>query len=249
MWRGFFLWVLLWTAGVLGLAASARGIPLESTKAALAKIRRFEVSEVVTEMPSDHRTLRIAHDPILGYMPAMTMEFEVRDGRKSLDTLHEGDRIRFRLNAGDEAGWIDHIQLLRAASNNGVALLASNVTVRAKWTRPLRAGERVPETRLTNQLGQGMSLPQFRGQALALTFVFTRCPYPEFCPRMNRTFCQAFGLYLSEESGTLVHNLVTVVIDAEGRIRKLFSGNRWKPEELIDELVAASVLQHHEKIP
>lgn len=62
-------------------------------------------------------------------------------------------------------------------------------------------------------------------------------------------FCQAFGLYFSEESGTLVHNLVTVAIDAEGRIRKLFSGNRWKPEELIDELVAASVPQHHEKIP
>ena len=97
MWRGFFLWVLLWTAGVLGMVASARGIPLESTKAAPAKIRRFEVSGVVTEIPSDHRTLRIAHDPILGYMLAMTMEFEVSGARSVLGQRDRQLAFVFRL--------------------------------------------------------------------------------------------------------------------------------------------------------
>jgi len=41
---------------------------------------------------------------------------------------------------------------------------------------------------LVNQDGKPIHLSQFRGKALLLTFIYTRCPLPDFCPRVTRNF-------------------------------------------------------------
>lgn len=316
MIRFIFVWLRFLVSGVgvivglLGLAA-VWGLPSTAADPAAPEtqaVRRFEVTGVVAGLLSDQRSVRVAHEAIPGYMPAMTMEFEARDG-KEIAGLREGDRIRFRLNVEKDSGWIDRVHRISGASTNRPALASSNSIAQAKWTRPLRVGEAVADIPLTNQFGKAVRLSDYRGQALALTFIFTTCPYPEFCPRMSRNlnqaardlasnaavtnwhlfsvsfdpqhdspavlkdhgdrlkidyqhwslvtgesseldlFCQSFGLYFTREGGTLVHNLVTVVLDTEGRIRKFFPGNRWKPEELTDEIIAASSLPNHASKP
>ena len=45
--------------------------------------------------------------------------------------------------------------------------------------------------KFTNELGQAVSLNDFRGQALAITFFYTRCPLPDYCPRLSKNFQEA----------------------------------------------------------
>jgi len=60
--------------------------------------------------------------------------------------------------------------------------------------KPVRAmdvmnpGDAVPDDALTDQDGQVRKLSDWRGRALAVTFVYTRCPVPDFCPLMDRHF-------------------------------------------------------------
>jgi len=58
---------------------------------------------------------------------------------------------------------------------------------------------------------------------------------------INR-FCGQFGVYFTRNRGTIEHNLVTAVIDTQGRLQRLFPGNKWRPDDVIDELASAAVL-------
>src|SRR5262249_4562635 len=65
---------------------------------------------------------------------------------------------------------------------------------------PLQIGDPLPEYHFTNQLGRAVSTTQFKGQALAMTFIFTRCPLPNFCPRMSSNFEEVQHKLLGSES-------------------------------------------------
>jgi protein SCO1/2 len=53
-------------------------------------------------------------------------------------------------------------------------------------------GEDVPDFSLTNQDGKRISLKQYRGNVLLVTFIYTRCPFPDFCPRMSSNFAEIY---------------------------------------------------------
>ena len=48
----------------------------------------------------------------------------------------------------------------------------------------------MPDYHFTNELSQAIRLSDFKGQALAFTFLYTRCAYPDFCPRMSNNFAE-----------------------------------------------------------
>ena len=240
--------------------------------------------------------IQIAHDQIPGYMMAMTMDFEARDAA-ALVGFEPGDRVRFELVVTSEKGWIQNVRRIGKAASRQPPSLAKP----AHWEPPLKIGEVVPDAAFTNELGQAVKLSNYRGQALAITFIFTRCPFPDYCPRMSRhlakvresldfipnaptnwhlfsvsfdpeydrpgvlldyrrnlhvedgrwdfltgaprdikQFCSRFGVYFMRDRGTIDHNLMTAVIDTHGRLQRLFPGNKWHPDDLIDELASAA---------
>jgi protein SCO1/2 len=61
-------------------------------------------------------------------------------------------------------------------------------------------------------------------------------------PDEIKGFCGQFGVYFMRNRGTIDHNLVTAVIDTQGRLQRLFPGNKWKPDDVIDELASAAAL-------
>jgi protein SCO1/2 len=173
----------------LGLAAatvSCRPGPnaLPQT-ASTTNLQTFAVTGVVQSV-KDSRTVVIAHDEIPQYMEAMTMPFRVRDTNE-LSTIQSGDKVLFRLLVTDEKSWIDRLTKTGRAS--------APITNDAPPTtnQPPREFDigRIPDFALTNEFGQPLSLRQFRGNALALTFFFTRCPIPEYCPRLSKNFAEA----------------------------------------------------------
>lgn len=147
------------------------------------KIKTFRVNGVFMEARSAAQVAIIAHDAIPGYMDAMTMPFKVRQPAE-LTGLQPGDKITFQLSVTETEAWIEDIK------KTGVsALVRRSVPPPQQESVPeLKAGELVPDSVLTNQAGQTIHLRDFKGQAFALTFFFSRCPLPTFCPRMNNNF-------------------------------------------------------------
>lgn len=191
----------------------------------------FQVKGVVVELMPAEKSVRIKHEEIPDYMPAMTMPFDVRDTNE-LAGLEAGDTVAFRMTVTETDGWIDQIEKLLVPRTNTLP-----TTGRFRFVRevePLNIGDAMPEYRFTNQLGQAVSLSQFRGQAYALTFIFTRCPYPTFCPLMSNNFRQAQDALLKMANAPTNWHLFTLSFDPEWdtaeRLKNYAAGLRHDPK-------------------
>jgi len=272
----------------------------------------FEVKGVIKELKPNGRTAVIAHETIPDYMDAMTMDFDVKDQRE-LSGLKPGDSVSFRMVVTKDDGWIENVRKVAPAAPPDASqtiIIGTNGTNaealtfrRSPIVEPLNIGEAVPDYKFTNEFGAPISLSQFKGKALAITFIFTRCPFPTFCPRMLQFFEKGqkalkaqpnapknwqllsvsfdpaydtperlrkysqtyaidtnhwqwatsdlwtidgitgqFGLTFYRETPAALpqHNLRTVVIDARGRLQKVFVGNEWTTDEFVAEMIKAA---------
>ena len=168
-------------AWLLLLAAElASGQAVSPPDTASGGVRAFSVKGTVKEVKPGDRTVVIKHEAIPGYMDAMTMPFKVQKVEE-LTNVMSGDLVSFRLQVTDTESWIDQVKRtgsVPAVSNAPVVA----VTAETKTVRPHHP---LMDYQFTNELGKAVSLGDFRGQALAITFFFTRCPIPEYCPRLS----------------------------------------------------------------
>jgi len=144
--------------------------------------RTFQVKGVIKSLNSDGKTVEIRHEEVPNYMPAMTMPFEAKRPTE-LAGLKTGDSVSFRMTVTTNDVWIDQIKLLTPANANEPP--TRGVFRRVRDVDPLTLGDSLPPYNFTNELGKAVSTTQLKGQALAITFVFTRCPLPNFCPLMS----------------------------------------------------------------
>ncbi len=167
---------------------------------------------VVRELKPDGRTAVIQHEAVPDFMPAMTMPLEVHDTNE-LRGLRVGDAIGFRMVViPDRDAWIDQVRKLESPPPEIPAKPAYRVV---RDVEPLSVGDPLPDYPFTNQLGQLIHTSQFKGQALAFTFFFTRCPYPTFCPLMSRNFSEAQQKLLTRPGGPTNWHLISISFDAE----------------------------------
>lgn len=166
--------------------ATAAGL----SRAAAAAPGTNEVHElrgVLRAIAPDHRTARIQHEAVPGYMPAMTMSFNVADTNE-LAGLAPGVTVTFTLTTTADSHSISHLRKVAAAT---AAAAAAPAKVTVDPPHELKEGDLLPDADLTGEDGKTVRFSDFRGRALALTFFFTRCPLPEFCPRMSTGFAEA----------------------------------------------------------
>ena len=172
--------------GLVGCKPAASATATGGSSAAETP-REYSVRGVVRRVEPERRSMVVKHEEIPGFMPAMTMPFDVKEP-KELNGLKPGDQISFRMLVTTNDGWIDRIQVVGSDTN----AVATPPPVRITSSVPLlEAGSLLPDYTLTNELGRVIRLSEFRGQVLAFTFIFTRCPYPDFCPRMTDLFARA----------------------------------------------------------
>jgi protein SCO1/2 len=148
--------------------------------------RVFAAKGVVEELKPDDQMVVLKHEAISNYMSAMTMPFKVKT-LKELAALRAGDEILFQLHVTETESWVD--QFVRIGT---VPLEENKPPVQQiPKAHVVRARNPLWDYKFTNELGQAVSLSDFRGQALAITFFYTRCPLPEYCPRLSKNFQEA----------------------------------------------------------
>lgn len=150
---------------------------------------RYEARGLVRGLPPDGRTIEIEHEDIRGFMPSMTMPFTARNPREIRD-LRIGDAVSFRLSVSESDSFIDHIKKI-ALQEVHLPVSAATPDKRPVVNAPrLREGDAMPVFQLIDQTGKKISLESFRGHFFVLTFIFTRCPMPNFCPLMSKNFAE-----------------------------------------------------------
>jgi protein SCO1/2 len=144
-----------------------------------AKIYSLRGAVVSTDAATGEVTLN--HEAIPGYMDAMTMPYKLKNPA-ILSELHPGDVLTADLLVPRDPNTdalLDHI----------VVVAQGKADYRPKVVYHVPApGDPVPDFKLVNQDGRAVHLGEFRGKALLVTFIYTRCPLPNFCPRVTRNF-------------------------------------------------------------
>jgi protein SCO1/2 len=256
--------------------------------------KRYDLKGKVVVVEPDKHLVTVSHEEVKGFMPAMTMPFTVRS-ESDLQILAPEDQITATLVVDGSHSWLEDLIIVRQ-SGNAAAVPAM---VQAK------EGDEIPNFKLRNQNDREIQIHNYRGKALLLTFIYTRCPVPEYCTLMSNNFVQVdrelgqdpelyskthllsisidpaydtpqvlrsygsahteryqnetfahwefatgtkeqvkeiaeyFGLQYFPEKGEIIHGLRTVIVGPDGKVAKVYSGNEWKPADVVAEIKKA----------
>ena len=274
--------VLLMVCGLLGVSCRRNGSE-----------KRFDFKGKVIAVEPEKHSVTVSHEDVKGYMPAMTMPFTVRN-ETDLMILAPDDEITATLVVDGKQTWLEELIITRqsaiAAAMPGVSMA--------------KEGDEVPNFTLSNQDNREIHIQNYRGRTLLLTFIYTRCPVPDYCTLMSDNFAQIdralsqdaglyekthllsisidpsydtpqvlrsygaahteryqnetfahwefaggttdqvkkiaeyFGLTYFPENNQIIHALRTVIINPDGKVAKIYTGNEWKPEEVVAEIKA-----------
>jgi len=243
----------------------------------------------------DKHLVTVSHEDIKGYMPGMTMPFTVPK-ESDLQILAPGDQLTATLVIDGSHSWLEDLIITKQSAD--VSTIPG--TIQAK------EGDEIPNFTLRNQDDREIRIHNYRGKALLLTFIYTRCPVPDYCTLMSNNFAQIdrelgkdpalyekthllsvsidpaydtpsvlrsygaahteryeketfahwefasgkkeqvkeiadfFGLRYFPEQDQIVHGLRTIIVNPEGKVAKIYSGNDWKPEDALNELRKAT---------
>jgi len=171
--------------------------------------QRFKVKGQIRSFEADAKTVHIAHEEIPGFMPAMEMPFTVKDP-SLLKGLAPGDRVEFQLLVTKNDSWITALKNISGPAGPGVAVPA---TAAASEEQPIEPGQQVPDFALVDQHGRPLHLHDFRGKAVVVTFIYTRCPLPNFCPLMSKNFASLQERFRKQLPGKV--QLLSISFDPE----------------------------------
>ncbi len=207
---GFFLSVLFFVCRI-SMGAKAVAESPSSANQSERGVRSFEARGVIKEVGTNSTTVLVQHEAVPGYMPAMTMPFKVLDSNE-LAGLGAGDPISFRLRVTDTESWIDDITRIRSVQVSEQVRSVEPLRIQPGSSRPKHP---LLYFKFTNELGQAVALGDFRGQALAITFFFTRCPIPDYCPRLSKNFQEAAKKLSTLPGGPTNWHFLSVSFDTE----------------------------------
>ena len=253
--------------------------------------RRFALRGTVVSIDRPQQRIVVDHQDIPGFMAAMAMPYPVAEP-SLLDAAAPGDQITADVVVTDTSARLENIVVVKKAEPTPGGNL-----------RPSQPVEKAPNFQFVNQDGKRIQLDQYRGKAVLLTFIYTRCPLADYCPLASHNFAQIeqalaknpaayakthllsisfdsdydtpevlrnysrafmakpafdhwefatipkasraevarfFNLFLVEEEGQFTHSMKAALIAPDGTIQRWYSGNEWKPAEVLAELTESA---------
>jgi len=271
------------------IAAACRNQPAE---------RSYTLQGQVQSIEAPHKQLTIKHEEIKGLMPAMTMPYNVRD-EKLIADLKPGDLINATLIIESNDAYLRTLKKVGEAPLEKPPVDQTIGPTARSGFELLEPGEPVPDAKFVDQDGKKRSFKSFHGSPVVMTFIYTRCPLPTFCPLMDRhfaamqkplkedpalksvhlvtvsfdpktdtppvlkkhakelmadpsrwtfltgdrddvdQFAMRFGVSIARamnDPRDITHNLRTAIVDADGKLVKVYTGNDWSPEQVLADL-------------
>jgi protein SCO1/2 len=180
---------VLLTFLAFSLLAGCHSATKTDNSAALGQnLKTYQLRGKVVRTDAAGGQVTLDHEAIPGFMDAMTMPYKLKDP-SILSELHPGDVITADLLVSQDADatapvdqvLLDHIVIVAQGKPDYRPAVIYHVPA---------PGDVVPDFKLRNQDGRAIQLDQFKGRALLITFIYTRCPLPDFCPRVTRNFAE-----------------------------------------------------------
>lgn len=202
------------TGRVLLIALILAGVLSFSSCHRVSAQKRYPFTGRIVSVDSQARSAIIDGDAIPGFMDAMAMPYKIKEAA-TLNHLIPGDSVSAEVvvvSSGaknDDAApdyWLENVKVI-AHIDPSHAPGASSLHMPAP-------GEEVPDFSFTNQSGKLISLKQYRGKVLFVTFIYTRCPFPDFCPRMSGNFAEIYKQAATNAALTNAH-LLSISFDPE----------------------------------
>jgi protein SCO1/2 len=198
-----FCWIACWTA--CGPSTAAKHYPLSGTIASIDK---------------PGLSLVINGDAVPGFMAAMAMPYKVKNAAE-LTSLAPGDFISADIVLQNNDYWLENIRVTQH-SNTPPPAPTSELHLPS-------SGEEVPNFELTNQSGMRIFLHQYRGKVLLVTFIYTRCPFPDYCPRVTGQFAAVNNQLKANPALSSKTHLLSISFDPQHDTPKVLRdyGFRW----------------------
>jgi protein SCO1 len=177
---------------------------------------KYAASGLVVQVNRTQRTLVVSCDAIPGVMDPMVMSFAVHDS-KDLDGLQPGAEIAFTIVTGTDSSFAESIHVVAFESLEPDPSEARRLKILEDAMMPshsssaLSIGQPVPDFSLTDQRGEPVTLSQFQGKVVGITFVYVRCPLPNYCFRLSSNFGRLQQRFKAVMGRDLV--LFTIIID------------------------------------
>src|SRR5262245_36476381 len=253
--------------------------------------KRYDFRGKVILVEPEKHLVTVSHEDVKGYMPAMTMPFTVKS-ESDLQILAPDDEITATLVIDGKHSWLEDLIISRQSAT-APAMPGAQMA---------KEGDEVPNFTLRNQDNREIHIKDYRGKTLLLTFIYTRCPVPDYCTLMSDNFAQIdralgqnaelygnthllsisidpeydtpkvlrsygaahteryqnetfahwefaggtkeqvkeiaqfFGLTYFPEKDQIIHALRTVIIKPDGKVGKIYGGNDWKVDEVVEQL-------------
>jgi protein SCO1/2 len=172
-------------------------------------VKRYDLKGKVVSVDRDKHRAKIDHEEIPEIpMAAMTMEFPIHEDWV-WDDLVPGSEIRAELvvdNSAKEPYWLEKVGIIATAKPGQAPPPAPD-------ERFAQIGKEVPDFQLTNQDGKRISMKDFRGHPLAITFIYAQCPLPNACIKMSTNFSDAANRIMSEPEAKDVYRLLSISFD------------------------------------
>jgi len=143
--------------------------------------RQYQLQGQILDVKPETSEVLVKHGDIPGFMPAMTMPYKVEDARQ-LAGKEPGDLITATLVVGETEAHLSKID------KTGHTSIENATGPEITASQMLKPGDPVPDTTLVDETNTARPLTSLKGHRVALTFMYTRCPQPDFCPLMDRNF-------------------------------------------------------------
>ena len=258
--------------------------------------REYTLQGQILSIEPNRLQADVKHEEIKGFMAAMTMPYKVRDAKELAD-IKPGDLITSTLVVVSNDAYLKDVKKVGEAPLASAS--ASSAPSASSGFELLKPGESVPDVPFLDQEGRKTSIASLKGQTVVLTFIYTQCPIPTFCPLMDRhfvtiqerlkadpalarvhlatvsfdpvtdtppvlkkhaerlgadtsrwtfftgdrddvdRFASRFGVTIARDVKdplNISHNLRTAIIDPDGKLVKVYTGNEWTPDQILADL-------------
>ncbi|MCA1580497.1 MAG: SCO family protein [Acidobacteria bacterium] len=244
-----------------GVAGCRRGDPAAGEEP--AAVKRYPFHGIVREVKNGGADVLVQHDAVPGFMGAMTMLFPTRGAPEVARALAAGDSIDATLVVEESRYWLEGIRRRPGSGPPRTPVAAASPeppspgAVTPVPNRAVRLGERIPDFELIDQASKPVKLSSLRGEPVAVTFLYTRCPVATACPMTTAKFSRLDALLKQKGYGRLLvvtvdpeHDTPAVLADyakkagADGRRWRFLTGS---PAAVADVASSFGVLYYPER--